>query len=51
MDPISSLAEGSVERRGGEFQECGQGDDDGEDGQCEQDQDSDKLDPERQPIA
>lgn len=51
MDPMSRLEQGSVERRGGEFQECGKDDDHGEHRQRKQDQESDKLDSERQPMA
>jgi hypothetical protein len=40
-----------MEWRGGEFQESGKCDEHCEDGQQEQDQDSNKLDLERRPMA
>jgi hypothetical protein len=51
MDLCRDFGEESAERRGGESQECRQGDDHGEYRQHKEDQDSDKLDLRRQPIA
>jgi hypothetical protein len=45
--PFRARQGGSVPGRGSECQECRQDDDHGEHRQCEQDQDSDELDPER----